>query len=104
MRQPHSAESPTSSPPSPVASAATPDPTTIGYGPWHAPSGKLDRGETLRSAAARELYEETEYPAAGLYGYLDGGRVLTEHGFSGGRGGRGALGGVRPCASPPAVG
>ncbi|MEV7678813.1 NUDIX domain-containing protein [Streptomyces sp. NPDC088341] len=143
-----------------------------GYGRWHAPSGKLDRGETLRSGAARELYEETgvrvdpgrlrlvhtvhhrqspeierigfffeatewegepenrepakcldlrwfsvhelpediiEYPAAGLYGYLDGGRVLTEHGFSaghggrGGRGGRGSLGGVRPCGSPPAV-
>lgn len=58
----------------------------------------------LRWFSVHELPEDIiEYPAAGLYGYLDGGRVLTEHGFSGGRGGRGALGGVRPCVSPPAV-
>ncbi|MFF3174745.1 NUDIX domain-containing protein [Streptomyces sp. NPDC057900] len=30
-----------------------------GYGRWHAPSGKLDRGETLTEGAARELREET---------------------------------------------
>ncbi|MEU5836076.1 NUDIX domain-containing protein [Streptomyces diacarni] len=30
-----------------------------GYGRWHAPSGKLDRGEFLAAGAARELYEET---------------------------------------------
>ncbi len=30
-----------------------------GYGQWHAPSGKLDSGETLTAAAARELWEET---------------------------------------------
>lgn len=30
-----------------------------GYGRWHMPSGKLDRGETLTSCAARELLEET---------------------------------------------
>ncbi|GHE90294.1 hypothetical protein GCM10018785_66500 [Streptomyces longispororuber] len=30
-----------------------------GYGRWHAPSGKLDRGETVRTGAARELREET---------------------------------------------
>ncbi|MGR8008963.1 NUDIX hydrolase [Streptomyces hypolithicus] len=115
-----------------------------GHGRWHAPSGKLDGGETLTVGAARELREETgvrvdpehlrlvhtvhhkqsadierigfffeatewqgepenrepekclglswftvlelpedliEYPAAGLYGYLDGGRPLTLHGW-----------------------
>ncbi|MEV8334744.1 NUDIX hydrolase [Streptomyces niveus] len=30
-----------------------------GYGRWHMPSGKLDRGETLSGGAARELFEET---------------------------------------------
>lgn len=30
-----------------------------GYGRWHMPSGKLDRGEALSAGAARELYEET---------------------------------------------
>ncbi|WP_051829726.1 MULTISPECIES: NUDIX domain-containing protein [Streptomyces] len=30
-----------------------------GYGQWHAPSGKLDPGENLTAAAARELWEET---------------------------------------------
>jgi 8-oxo-dGTP diphosphatase len=30
-----------------------------GYGRWHAPSGKLDQGETARAGAARELREET---------------------------------------------
>ncbi|MGW6317674.1 NUDIX hydrolase [Streptomyces sp. NPDC055099] len=30
-----------------------------GYGRWHMPSGKLDRGEPLRAGAARELLEET---------------------------------------------
>lgn len=30
-----------------------------GYGQWHAPSGKLDPGETPAQAAARELEEET---------------------------------------------
>ena len=30
-----------------------------GYGPWHAPSGKLDPGEPLTVATAREAYEET---------------------------------------------
>ncbi|MDF0376542.1 NUDIX domain-containing protein [Streptomyces sp. KA12] len=30
-----------------------------GYGRWHMPSGKLDRGEALRAGAARELLEET---------------------------------------------
>ncbi|WP_436786458.1 NUDIX hydrolase [Yinghuangia sp. YIM S10712] len=29
-----------------------------GYGQWHAPSGKLDAGEPLISAAVREAYEE----------------------------------------------
>lgn len=29
-----------------------------GYGQWHAPSGKLDAGEPLTVAAAREAYEE----------------------------------------------
>ncbi|MGJ7417024.1 NUDIX domain-containing protein [Streptomyces cinereoruber] len=30
-----------------------------GYGQWHAPSGKLDPGETPAEAAVRELHEET---------------------------------------------
>ncbi|MFI1584791.1 NUDIX domain-containing protein [Embleya sp. NPDC020630] len=30
-----------------------------GYGRWHAPSGKLDPGETLTAATAREANEET---------------------------------------------
>lgn len=30
-----------------------------GYGQWHAPSGKLDPGESLTVAAVREAYEET---------------------------------------------
>ncbi|GAA1540476.1 NUDIX domain-containing protein [Streptomyces albidochromogenes] len=30
-----------------------------GYGRWHMPSGKLDRGEPLTEGAARELLEET---------------------------------------------
>ena len=30
-----------------------------GYGQWHAPSGKLDPGEPLTVATAREAYEET---------------------------------------------
>ncbi|MEU6592806.1 NUDIX domain-containing protein [Streptomyces sp. NPDC046881] len=30
-----------------------------GYGRWHLPSGKLDRGEPLHAGAARELFEET---------------------------------------------
>ncbi|MFJ7902355.1 NUDIX domain-containing protein [Streptomyces sp. NPDC096198] len=30
-----------------------------GYGRWHAPSGKLDQGESVRFGAARELREET---------------------------------------------
>ncbi|MCP3822393.1 NUDIX domain-containing protein [Streptomyces sp. A3M-1-3] len=30
-----------------------------GYGRWHAPSGKLDKGEPLTIGAARELREET---------------------------------------------
>ncbi|MCX4749204.1 NUDIX domain-containing protein [Kitasatospora sp. NBC_01287] len=30
-----------------------------GYGQWHAPSGKLDPGETPVEGAARELLEET---------------------------------------------
>ncbi|HET6858630.1 MAG TPA: NUDIX domain-containing protein [Streptomyces sp.] len=30
-----------------------------GHGRWHMPSGKLDRGEPLRTGAARELLEET---------------------------------------------
>ncbi|MGX1887682.1 NUDIX hydrolase [Streptomyces sp. NPDC055287] len=30
-----------------------------GYGRWHMPSGKLDRGEPLTVGAARELLEET---------------------------------------------
>jgi ADP-ribose pyrophosphatase YjhB (NUDIX family) len=30
-----------------------------GYGQWHAPSGKLDPGETPTQAAVRELSEET---------------------------------------------
>ncbi|NGO71464.1 NUDIX hydrolase [Streptomyces boncukensis] len=30
-----------------------------GYGRWHLPSGKLDRGETIPAGAARELHEET---------------------------------------------
>jgi 8-oxo-dGTP diphosphatase len=30
-----------------------------GYGRWHMPSGKLDRGEPLTEGAARELAEET---------------------------------------------
>ncbi|MEU0836034.1 NUDIX domain-containing protein [Streptomyces sp. NPDC005969] len=30
-----------------------------GYGRWHMPSGKLDRGEPLSVGAARELLEET---------------------------------------------
>ncbi|WP_078946779.1 NUDIX domain-containing protein [Streptomyces sp. NRRL B-3648] len=30
-----------------------------GYGRWHMPSGKLDRGEPLHAGAARELFEET---------------------------------------------
>ncbi|MFF3350719.1 NUDIX domain-containing protein [Streptomyces sp. NPDC002779] len=30
-----------------------------GYGRWHMPSGKLDRGEPLPTGAARELFEET---------------------------------------------
>ncbi|MGW0778300.1 NUDIX hydrolase [Streptomyces sp. NPDC002835] len=30
-----------------------------GYGRWHMPSGKLDRGEALTHGAARELAEET---------------------------------------------
>jgi 8-oxo-dGTP diphosphatase len=32
---------------------------TYGYGRWHAPSGKLESGETVRAGAARELLEET---------------------------------------------
>ncbi|MFJ8142731.1 NUDIX domain-containing protein [Streptomyces sp. NPDC096013] len=30
-----------------------------GYGRWHMPSGKLDRGEPSSEGAARELFEET---------------------------------------------
>ncbi|MGH1554235.1 NUDIX hydrolase [Streptomyces sp. L7] len=30
-----------------------------GYGRWHMPSGKLDKGEPLSDGAARELFEET---------------------------------------------
>ncbi|MEU1037882.1 NUDIX domain-containing protein [Streptomyces sp. NPDC005551] len=30
-----------------------------GYGRWHMPSGKLDKGESLSAGAARELLEET---------------------------------------------
>ncbi|MEU3461928.1 NUDIX domain-containing protein [Streptomyces sp. NPDC006733] len=30
-----------------------------GYGRWHTPSGKLDRGESLSAGATRELLEET---------------------------------------------
>ncbi|MFJ3309669.1 NUDIX domain-containing protein [Streptomyces sp. NPDC086549] len=30
-----------------------------GYGRWHMPSGKLDKGEPLADGAARELFEET---------------------------------------------
>ncbi|MEW1648612.1 NUDIX domain-containing protein [Streptomyces sp. NPDC091219] len=30
-----------------------------GYGRWHMPSGKLDRGEASSEGAARELFEET---------------------------------------------
>lgn len=30
-----------------------------GYGRWHLPSGKLDRGESMSAGAARELLEET---------------------------------------------
>jgi 8-oxo-dGTP diphosphatase len=30
-----------------------------GYGRWHMPSGKLDKGEPLTVGAARELFEET---------------------------------------------
>ncbi|WP_405501535.1 NUDIX domain-containing protein [Streptomyces niveus] len=76
-----------------------------GYGRWHMPSGKLDRGETLSGGAARELFEETgvevepghlrlrwfsvyelpddviEYPKEGLLGYLEGSGGLVEHGW-----------------------
>nr|WP_269330595.1 NUDIX domain-containing protein [Kineosporia babensis] len=32
---------------------------SYGYGQWHAPSGKLEPGESLTLATAREAYEET---------------------------------------------